>query len=88
MTSQKASLADLVNELRLSFAERRDRLQAQQAAIARGDKRVTFTLQEISMRRSRLPALEALGRGMAELAARRAEVPEWILQAFEGGGDV
>ncbi|MBB4199081.1 hypothetical protein CCR94_16415 [Rhodoblastus sphagnicola] len=81
------ALDALVNEMRLTYAERRDRLEAQKAALARGDKRTTFTVEEIAKRRGRLPQLEAVGRGLAALAARRDDVPEWILQAFEGGGD-
>jgi len=79
------TLDALVIEMRLTYAERRDRLQAQQAALARGDKRVTFTVEEIAKRRGRLPQLEAVGRGLAALSARRDEVPAWVIEAFEGG---
>lgn len=81
-----SGLDDLANEMRLTYAERRDRLDAAQAAIVRGDKRVTFTVEEVAKRRSRLPKLEAIGRGLVALQARRDEVPAWVLEAFEGGG--
>jgi len=78
------TLDALVHEMRLTYAERRDRLDAAQAAIARGDKRVTFTFEEVAKRRGRLPQLEAVGRGLSVLALRRDEVPAWILHAFTG----
>jgi len=77
-------LAQLDAEMRLIYAERRDSLEAQRRALAQGDKRVRFTAEEIAKRASRLPRIEAIGRGVAELLARRDEVPEWILRAFEG----
>jgi len=77
-------LDDLANELRLTYAERRDRLEAAQAAIVRGDKRAPFTMEEIAKRRARQPRLEAIGRGLVALSQRRDEVPKWILEAFEG----
>ncbi len=80
-------LAELLDEARLIYAERRDTLEAQRRAVAGGDKRAKFTFEEISKRQSRLPKIEALGRGIAALEARRAEVPEWILAAFEGASD-
>jgi hypothetical protein len=48
--------------------------------------RASFTPEEVSKRAKRLPRLEALAQGMQALAERRAEVPDWILDAFEGGG--
>jgi len=82
-----SSLTDLTQEMRLVYAERRDRLNAAQTAIVRGDRRAPFSIEEITKRRSRLPQLVAIGRGLVALQARRHEVPEWILEAFEGGSD-
>lgn len=81
------TLDALLIEMRLTYAERRDSLQAAQTALVRGDKRAPFTFEEIAKRRGRLPQLEAVGRGLAAVAARRDEVPAWILAAFEGGAD-
>ncbi|MGO8738601.1 hypothetical protein [Rhodoblastus sp.] len=77
-------LAQLIDEMRLVFAERRDTLEAQRRAVALNDKRARFTPEEISKRARRLPILEAVGRGLARIEARRDEVPGWILKAFEG----
>ena len=77
-------LSDLDSEMRLIYAERRDSLEAQRRALALNEKRVRFTAEEIAKRASRLPRVEAIGRGVAALLARRDEVPEWILRAFEG----
>jgi len=81
------TLDALLIEMRLTYAERRDRLEAAQMALVRGDKRAPFTVEEIAKRRGRLPQLEAVGRGLAVIAGRRGEVPAWILEAFEGGQD-
>ena len=80
-------LSDLLNEARLIYAERRDALAAQQLRLMGGDKRARFTPEEIAKRAARLPKIEAMGRGLAALAKRRDEVPEWILKAFEGDSD-
>jgi hypothetical protein len=74
----------LVDELRLIYAERRDSLEAQRRALALNDRKARFTPEEIHKRASRLPIVEAVGRGLAALQARRDEVPDWILRAFEG----
>lgn len=78
-------LADLHDESALTFAERRDALAAQRKALALGDKRARFTAEEIQKRASRLPRLEAIKHGLGALQARRADVPDWILSAFERG---
>ncbi len=81
------ALSDLLNETRLIYAERRDTLEAQRSALARGDKKARFTPEEVAKRAARLPKIEAIGRGLAALETRRAEVPEWILAAFEGAAE-
>jgi hypothetical protein len=78
-------LAELRDEAALVFAERRDSLEQQLTAIARRERNVSFTAAEIEKRSKRLPRLEALASGMAQLEARRADLPDWILAAFEGG---
>lgn len=77
-------ISDLHDESALTFAERRDALAAQRRALALGDKRAKFTAEEIAKRASRLPRLEAIKHGLGALQARRSDVPDWILNAFEG----
>lgn len=77
-------ISGLLDEARLLYAERRDSVQAQKDALLRNPKAAKFTAEEIHKRESRLPKVEGIGRGLAAMAARRDEVPDWILKAFEG----
>lgn len=77
-------LAELRDEAQLIAAERRDALERQMHALAMRERRVTFTAEEIEKRARRLPRVDALARGVEQLAARREEAPAWILAAFEG----
>lgn len=77
-------ISELLAEARLIYAERRDSVQAQAVALERNPKAAKFTAEEIQKRRARLPKVEGIGRGLAAIEARRAEVPDWILTAFEG----
>lgn len=81
------NLSLLVDELRLVYAERRDSIEAQRRALALNDRKARFTPEEVHKRAARLPLVEAVGRGLTALQARRDEVPEWILRAFEGDGN-
>jgi hypothetical protein len=77
-------LEELFAEATLITAERGDTLLQQRRAIANGDKRAHFTEAEIAKREKRMPRLRALRKGMEALIRRRDEIPEWILNAFEG----
>ncbi len=80
-------LAQLRDEALLVHYERRDGLEAARRRLATGDKKAPFTQEEIAKRWSRLPNLHAISRGLTAMEARRAEVPEWLLTAFEGASE-
>lgn len=80
-------LAGLIEEARLIYAERRDTLRQQRLNLASDPRRARFTADEIAKRAKRLETIEALGRALAVLEARREELPDWVLSAFEGGDE-
>jgi hypothetical protein len=77
-------LSDLRDEAILTCGERGGSLLQARKALANGDKRAPFTEAEIVKREARLPRLRAIRNGLTALEARRAELPDWVLAAFEG----
>ena len=78
-------LSDLRDEAILTLGERSGSLLQARKALANGDKRAPFTDAEIVKREARLPRLRAIREALIEIEKRRADLPDWVLAAFEGG---
>lgn len=75
------TLAQIADEAKLFYRERRDQVAQLETAIASG--RSKRPASDLELRRGRLPAARAVARALALIAQRRDELPADLIAEIE-----